>query len=160
MVLFTALAFLHPVVFILSRTVGGAAVCRTQGDTAVLMGEFVMNPVQDSVASNKASSSRKALAVAAVIVGAVGISAGAAATTPANAAVGMYHVTSNWWQAFASLEGTGGPGYFQAKALLGSTVRWGAYSWYQTHAQVDGYSWDHNAWLFMNGNVWKSAQGW
>jgi hypothetical protein len=71
----------------------------------------------------------------------------------------MYYVSSNWWQSYAAVESTGGPGVFQARALLGGTNRWGVRSRYSSHAQVEGYSWTHNAWLYLDGSVWKRAQG-
>lgn len=87
---------------------------------------------------------------------AVGLAVGAAA--PAQATVGFWDVYSSWFQAFAGLTSTGGDGNFQAHAYLGNTHAWGAYSQYNTTAEVNGNNFTHNAHLYRNGVTWASAQ--
>lgn len=77
---------------------------------------------------------------------------------PAQAGIGMYYVTSNWWQAYAELSSTPDQGTFQAYAYLGNIKKWGAVSTTYTIAVVNDYSWTHNAHLYRNGYVWASAQ--
>jgi len=99
--------------------------------------------------------SRRTLAGVLAFVTIFGIAVGAAA--PAQAGIGMWYVSSSWTQSYAALSSTGGDGYFQAKAVLGSNVQWGRYSPNNTRAEANGFSPSHAAYLFRNGRVWKSG---
>ncbi|MFF8187299.1 hypothetical protein ACF044_08550 [Microbacterium sp. NPDC016588] len=99
---------------------------------------------------------RRVVVVTLAVVSAAGLAVGTA--SPAQASIGMYHVASSWYQSFAALTSTGGDGYFQARAKLGSRDCWGARSQTNTKAQADGFSvYDRGAWLYLNGRTWASA---
>ena len=82
---------------------------------------------------------------------AVAVAAPAQATT-------VYNVTSNWWQAYAGLTSTGGEGVFQAEAFLGYDHAFGPRSQYNTQAEVNGFNFTHNAYIWRDGAIWKRAQ--
>ncbi len=99
--------------------------------------------------------SRRALAGALAFVAVCGIAFGTAA--PAQAGIGMYYVSSNWFQSYAALTSTGGDGVFQARAQLGGQDNWGYRSRTNTSTKADGFSFSHRAWLYQNGRTWASA---
>lgn len=103
-----------------------------------------------------ASFRRRCAAIILAMTLALGLSVGS--ITPAQAAIGMYHVSKNWWQAYAALTSTGSDGIFQARARLGSQEAWGVRSRTNTKAEVNGFSTSGGAWIYVNnGRVWASA---
>ena len=99
--------------------------------------------------------SRRTLAGVLAFVSVFGIAVGTAA--PAQAGIGMYYVSSNWFQSYAALTSTGGDGVFQARAQLGGQDNWGYRSRTNTSTKADGFSFSHRAWLYQNGRTWASA---
>lgn len=105
-----------------------------------------------TLARARSTVSRKALAGVIAFVAVFGIAIGASA--PAHAGIGMWYVSSSWFQSFAALSSTGGDGYFQARAVLGNRTNWGQVSQYNTKIQADGFSPNHSGCLLRNNRVW------
>ncbi|KJL23695.1 hypothetical protein RN50_01035 [Microbacterium foliorum] len=93
-------------------------------------------------------------------VAAVALSAGIIGGTaaPANAIDGVYYLHSSWVEAVAEMNSFTNYGTWRAYAQLGGTVKWGASSTTHTAAIVQGFNTTHQARLYLNGGIWKSAQ--
>lgn len=93
-------------------------------------------------------------------VAAVALSAGIIGGTasPANAIDGVYYLHSSWVEAIAEMNSFTNYGTWRAYAQLGGTVKWGTYSTTHTAAIVQGANTTHQARLYLNGGIWKSAQ--